>query len=225
MSTTAIAAANAASKATQAPNQRATLAEQFDGFLVLLTTQLKNQDPLSPMEANEFTSQLVQFTGVEQSVNMNKKLDQMLSLMAADTLGPGTAYLGKDIEAVGNQVLLGDTGGTRFGISLPPNVAAALVTVLDGNGQPVRVLQASAVPGEQSVFWDGLGAGGARVPPGTYKLRVDAVDPSGRVLQASTSVTGTVTGVESRYGGIVLTVGDREVALADVRSVRLPEAG
>ncbi|TVQ38780.1 MAG: flagellar hook assembly protein FlgD, partial [Geminicoccaceae bacterium] len=107
MSLDAIAAANAASGASKAPNQKQSLAEQFDGFLVLLTTQLKNQDPLSPMDANEFTSQLVQFTGVEQSVNINQKLDRMLALMGADRLGPGTAYLGKEVEAIGDKVVLG----------------------------------------------------------------------------------------------------------------------
>ncbi len=225
MSNLAIANANAAAGSTRAPNQGLGLAEQFDAFLILLTTQLKHQDPLSPMDATEFTSQLVQFTGVEQAVNMNKKLEQMLGLMSSDTLGPGTAYLGKEIEALGNQVLLGESGGARFGVTLPQGVGAALVTVLDPNGNPVRVLPAEARPGEQTLQWDGLGIGGARVPAGTYTLRVDAVDPTGRPLQATTSITGTVTGVESRYGTVVLTVGDREVALSDVRSVRLPVAG
>ncbi len=225
MSIPAVANANTASGANRAPNQGLGLAEQFDAFLILLTTQLKHQDPLSPMDATEFTSQLVQFTGVEQSVNMNKKLDQMLALMGSDALGPGTAYLGKEIEAVGNQVLLGESGGARFGVTLPQGVGAALVTVMDGDGNPVRVLPTNPQSGEQNVYWDGQGVGGARVPPGTYNLRVDAVDAAGRPLQATTNVTGTVTGVESRYGSIVLTVGDREVALSDVRSVRLPAAG
>ncbi|MFW5681067.1 MAG: flagellar hook assembly protein FlgD [Pseudomonadota bacterium] len=223
MTTAAIAAANAASGATRSPTQKASLAEQFDGFLTLLTTQLKNQDPLSPMEANEFTNQLVQFTGVEQSVKINDKLDSMLGLLAKDALGPGTAYLGKEIEALGDSVILGETGGATIGANLPEGVAAALVSVRDAEGETVRVLQAAPTAGEQSVYWDGLGVGGQRLPAGTYTVEVNAIGPSGNPLNATTSVTGTVTGVEHRHGSIVLSVGDREVALEDVHAVRVPE--
>ncbi|TVQ33331.1 MAG: flagellar hook assembly protein FlgD, partial [Geminicoccaceae bacterium] len=135
------------------------------------------------------------------------------------------AYLGKEVEAIGDKVVLGDSGGTRFGVSLPQGVAAAVVTIKAENGNPVRVLQAQPRPGEQSLVWDGLGINGARLPAGNYTVEVSAVDPGGRPLQASTRVVGTVTGVESRYGSIVLTVGDREVALEDVHAVRIPEAG
>lgn len=203
-------------------DQRKSLAEQFDGFLVLLTTQLKNQDPLSPMDANQFTAQLVQFTGVEQSVNMNKKLDDMLKVMRADPFGTGSQYLGKEIEANGNRTILGETGDTTIGVNLPDGVAAAVVTILDANGEPLRVLKAAATPGSQSIAWDGRNAEGKRMPPGPYAVRVDAVNDTGTAVSGSTGVRGIVTGVESRYGGLILTVGDMDVPLADVHAVRSP---
>lgn len=224
VTTTSIAGASTPQTAAQSANERKSLAEQFDGFLVLLTTQLKNQDPLSPMDANEFTAQLVQFTGVEQSVNTNKKLDDMLGVMRADPFGSGSQYLGKEIEAAGNRVVLGDKGVASIGVNLPEGVAAALVTVLDADGQPLRILQAAPKAGTQTLTWDGRDAKGERVPAGTYDVRVDAADVTGQVLAASTGVRGTVTGVESRHGSIVLSVGEQTVPLADVHAVRTPVA-
>jgi flagellar basal-body rod modification protein FlgD len=222
VATTPIAGTTTAT--TQAANNRKSLAEQFDGFLVLLTTQLKNQDPLSPMDANQFTEQLVQFTGVEQSVNMNKKLDDVLKMMQADPIGSGSQYLGKEIEAAGNRAIIGETGATNIGVNLPEGVAAALVTILDANGQPLRILKAAPAAGSQSVTWDGRDAQGKRVGAGTYDVRVNAVDDTGAAMNASTGVRGVVTGVESRYGSIVLTVGKTNVPLADVHAVRVPTA-
>ena len=207
---------------TNVANAQPSLAAQYDDFLVLLTTQLKNQDPLSPMDANEFTSQLVQFTGVEQSVNTNQKLDAMLALMRADPLGTGSQYLGQEIEAAGDGIVLGETGTASLGVNLPEGVAAAQVTVLDADGEPLRVLQAAPVAGTQTLTWDGRDATGARVAGGTYTVRVDAVGAAGEPLDASTGVRGTVTGVERRYDSVVLTVGDQEVPLADVHRIRTP---
>src|ERR1044071_1210572 len=89
-------AANAASQAaSQAGSAQKTLASNFDTFLSLLTTQLKNQDPMSPMDSNQFTQQLVQFSQVEQQINSNKNLESLIALTKSQTTTAAVSYLGK----------------------------------------------------------------------------------------------------------------------------------
>ncbi len=85
-----------------------TLADTFDTFLALLTTQLKNQDPLDPMKSAEFTSQLVQFAGVEQSINTNKRLDKLVQLQTSSQLNSAVSFIGKTVEVVSDLLLLKD---------------------------------------------------------------------------------------------------------------------
>src|SRR3989304_918845 len=119
----AVNAVTAPSAAAPAPSPFATLTERFDNFLLLLTKQLQYQDPLSPLDTNEFTSQLVQFTGVEQAIATNKKLDQIIDLQSSDQTSTSAALLGTTVEARGDGLWLAD-GHSEATYELSRNPAA-----------------------------------------------------------------------------------------------------
>src|ERR1700747_546646 len=110
-------AASAASAASQATSSQKTLASNFDTFLSLLTTQLKNQDPLSPLDSNQFTQQLVQMTGVEQQLNTNDLLKQRVANTAGG-VATAVSLIGKDVKAVSDTANL-SSGKAQWSYNLP----------------------------------------------------------------------------------------------------------
>ena len=218
-----IDAINAAGAA--APKERRTdIAGDFDTFLTLLTTQLSNQDPLSPMDSNKFTEQLVQFASVEQSVATNTKLDQILGVIDADKMGAGTGYLGKTVEADVSTLRLGRTGQAAFAMSLDEQPATVSVAVKNAAGETVATLAPPAEAGRQTVVWDGRDDRGIRAPAGTYTVDVGAETAQGRPLPASTRLSGTVDAVENEDGTVFLDVDGHRVAMSDITAVRTPAA-
>src|SRR6202142_1241779 len=108
---TTTAAASAATSTT-APNSLASLSSNFSDFLNLLMTQLKNQDPSSPMDANSFTSELVEFSSVEQQINTNTSLNTLIQLTQAGDVSQATAVVGKQVMVQSTQMPLQNGNGT-----------------------------------------------------------------------------------------------------------------
>ena len=215
----------AAAAAAAAPADRKTqIAGDFDTFLKLLTTQLANQDPLSPMDSNQFTEQLVQFASVEQSVATNTKLDRILDVIDADQIGAGTGYLGREVEADVSTLRLGRTGPASFAMNLDEAPARLEVAVRNEAGETVATLAPPAQSGRQTVVWDGRDHRGFRAPAGTYTVEVDAETARGVPLQASTRLSGTVDAVENEGGALFLDLGGHRVAIGDITAVRTPAA-
>lgn len=201
----------------------ASLADNFDTFLSLLTTQLKNQDPLEPMDSNQFTQQLVQFAGVEQAINTNKKLDQLIGMQAGGGLNNAVAYIGKTVEASGDQIVLQD-GGATLGYDLAANAAQARISIVDALGRTVRVLDGERASGSHRLTWDGLDQNGVQLPDGTYRFAVAAVDANGKTVDSTTFTSGRVTGVETRDGGLTVMLGNRAVPFGSIRAVHESES-
>src|SRR5690606_24889855 len=141
------------------------LSDTFDNFLLLLTTQLQNQDPLDPLDSNEFTQQLVQFSGVEQQIKMNEKLDLMIAGQAFNEAAQAVGFLGKLVEAEGNQV---DLSGGKAPIAYDLESEADKVEILLANsaGRTVRTISGTAAAGRNELVWDGLDENGAPVADG-----------------------------------------------------------
>ena len=116
-----------------------TLAANFDTFLALLTTQLQNQDPLDPMKSEQFTTQLVQFAGVEQSINTNKNLEQLIELQTSVQLNSAVSYIGKIVEVVADELML-DGGAAKISYGLDHNAETTIITIVDLNGNAVRTV-------------------------------------------------------------------------------------
>jgi flagellar basal-body rod modification protein FlgD len=192
---------------------RTRLAENFDTFLTLLTTQLKNQDPLAPMDSNAFTQQMVQMTGVEQQLLTN---DLLTKLVGNSSSGIATAVslIGKEVRAVSDNAAL-----TNDGAQWTYNLAGAAddlkIEVLDAKKNLVRVVAPEAADqtaGDHAFNWDGKDANGHRLPNGTYTLRVTAKNAAGTAIPSTTYVQGVVTGVEQADGDTLLTINGGRVS-------------
>lgn len=194
------------------------LAETFDTFLTLLTTQLQYQDPLDPMDTNEFTSQLVQFTGVEQAINTNKKLDNLISLQTDTQLNDAVGYIDKKVGADGIILMLQD-GEATVTYDLGANAADANILIIDEQGNTVRTLEADTEVGHHEIVWDGLDDNGNALDDGLYGFLVTAIDAEQKPVPLVQGTIGKVTGVKLANDKVTLEIGELEIALNDVLSI------
>jgi flagellar basal-body rod modification protein FlgD len=219
MSITGINGTTAASSLT---GSRAGIADNFETFLSLLTTQLKNQNPLDPLDTNQFTSQLVQFTSVEQQLKTNEFLEAMVMSSSAGSNGQAVSYIGKVVTASGVRSEL--SGGGADWNFYAEKAADVTVTIRDAAGNVVHTHKGNVAEGETVFRWDGVGSDGKTRPDGTYSISIDARDANGRLVSVSTQMQGTVTGVDFSGTEPVLMIGTARVNLSAVSAVKLATA-
>ncbi len=197
------------------------LADDFDDFLLLLTTQLENQDPTEPLDTNEFTQQLVMFASVEQQVATNSNIEQLVEATVASGVQQSLGYIGKAIEAVGDKGVLAD-GQAVFAYELPQTATRVDVSILNSGGQVVFSGAGSTDAGRNTVLWDGINSfNSQQMPDGTYQIVVSARGTGDSELDVTTFTTGRVTSAEvDAEGQTLLTVGTTKVPVSDVRAVR-----
>jgi flagellar basal-body rod modification protein FlgD len=196
------------------------LAQSMDTFLALLTTQLKNQDPLSPMDSTQFTQQLVQMTGVEQQLATNDLLKALVGNTNA-SVASAVGLIGKQINADTADAQLSN-GNANWTYNLPKDASDVKIEVLDSNGVTVKTAApdpADNKTGDHTFSWDGVGDTGRTLSDGTYSLRITAKDSDGNVVTATTRVTGVVSGVEEVNGQAVVTVNGLKIPLSDLTAV------
>jgi flagellar basal-body rod modification protein FlgD len=221
-STQAPAAAAPATTDTTALG-RARLADNFSTFLSLLTTQLKNQDPLSPLDSNQFTQQLVQMTGVEQQIASNDLLKKLVSNTGSG-ISTAVSLIGKDVSAVSNDAQLSN-GKADWLYKLKLDAADTKIEVLNAKGAIVHVEAATDnKAGDHPFTWNGKDMNGNKMPDGTYTLRVTAKDSTGAAVTSTTYVQGRVTGVEQLDGSTYITVNGGKISWDTVTSVKEPAA-
>ena len=224
MTTTTTSATTTAAASSQALRSGATLASNFDGFLKLLAAQLQQQDPLSPLDASQFTSQLVQFSTVEQAIRTNSQLEKLTGLLEADSLTSALDFIGTEVSFESDQVRLDTTGDVGFAYQLAESAAEARITVRNANGTVVREAQGEPRAGDHAFVWDGRDAEGRRLPVGLYRIEVSATDVAGAAVQVGSRVSGRVEGVQTGSGGLSLLVEGVPVPLDRVRQVARPSA-
>ena len=210
-------------KATSAkPSDAESLSQTYDQFLIMLTTQMQNQDPLNPMDSAKFTEQLVSYSSVEQQIKSNEKLDQLLNLTGGNAITDAVGMIGKEVQAAGDQVTLDETGAS-FGYSLSSGADQVEIQIKDASGQVVRRLSGETAAGQHKVAWDGLGDGGAEMPEGAYSVGVNAL--RGEEVSAAPTLTfRRVTGVESGAEGVILELAGGELApLSEIDAIREPK--
>lgn len=216
----AISAITASQPTASSSASQKSLAGNFETFLKLLTTQLKQQDPLQPMDATQFTSQLVQYASVEQAIATNKKLEDLTALTRASSTSSALGMLGHDVTVAGDQVQLGAEGGATIAYRLPAAAESVYVSVLDARGQVVFTANGGAAAGDNSLDWAGVGANSQRAAAGTYRIKIDAVGTDGGKLAAEQLMRGRVDGIETQNGEVKLFVGGVTVPLSSIRDVR-----
>jgi len=214
-------AAQASAATSGTATGKARLAENFDTFLSLLTTQLKNQDPLAPMDANQFTQQIVQMTGVEQQLLTNDLLQKLVTNTAGG-LDTAVSLIGKQVRAVTTDASL-INGKAEWAYKLDSDAANVKLEVLDSKGSVVSATALSDVSGGDHDFsWNGKNAIGQKLPDGVYTLRVAATSSTGESVGGSIFIQGVVSGVEQVDGQTMLTINGSKALWSTVNSVQLP---
>jgi flagellar basal-body rod modification protein FlgD len=183
------------------------LAENYDTFLALLTTQLQNQDPLDPLDNAKFTEQLVQFSSVEQAITTNQKLDDLLELQAANQMTGAVSYIGRTAEFVSDKLLLSD-GAAKISYGLDDTAAQTTISIVDASGRVVRTVSGATGAGRHEFSWDGLDDNGNQLADGVYNFSVTAVTADNETVGTVSAAFGEVTGVEIVEGVATLIVGD-----------------
>jgi flagellar basal-body rod modification protein FlgD len=217
MATSAINGTTAAAAASTAA-KRQLVGQNFDTFLQLLTTQLKSQNPLDPLDTNQFTQQLVQFAQVEQQMNMNTALETLIALQKASQLTQSVDLIGKTVTVDG------DTGQLKNGLASwsfsAATAGAATVTITDALGQNVYARTMNIKAGSQNFIWDGKSNSGLNLPDGKYKIAVSAADATGQSIAISTEVTGTVDSVDLTQQPAVMSIGGQTFTFDAIKQVR-----
>ena len=195
-----------------------TIAGNFDTFLQLLTTQLKNQNPLDPLDTNQFTEQLVQFSSVEQQLKTNDFLSALVQANTNSVQTGAVNYIGKTVTASGTRSELVN-GKAVWNFSLS-DAATASISIKDADGNTVYTETGALQAGQGQFTWDGTTSTGGQAPAGTYTIQMTGVNAEGNNVPISTEFSGTVTGVDFTGSEPVLLIGDTRVNLSGVTTVK-----
>jgi len=203
------------------------LASDFNNFLNLLTIQLQNQDPLEPLDTNQFTEQIVQMTEVEQTVSMNERLGALIDAQETQRIQTAVDFVGKQVDALGDIVPLGANGAEMF-VALPnqaSSIVAEIVRLKDSgvDGEVVAsVSSLSTDAGVHRLLWDGLDEGGELVDLNdTYRLRVTALNAAGDEINAKVGFSGIAEELRHEDGVLNLMVAGKTVPLDQIVAARV----
>ena len=198
------------------------IASNFTTFLQLLTTQLKNQNPLDPLDTNQFTQQLVQFAQVEQQMKSNDQLSSLVSLEKSAQASTALAYVGATVVVDGSTAALSNGSATwSLNVTKP---STATVTIKDSTGQNVFTGTAGVNPGMQTFTWDGRGNDGRVWPDGNYTLTATAVDASNQTVAISTEVQAVVDSVDLSQDPPVMSINGQNYTLDKIKRIVRPKS-
>lgn len=193
------------------------LSSNFNNFLKMLMTQLQNQDPTSPMDTNEFTRELVQFSAVEQQITTNTSLTRLIELTQASEVMQSSSMIGRSVAIESETMPLQSGRGTlRFNAAADQPVRIAILTE---KGDTVLERGISAKRGQNEFVWDGKDANGKAMADDTYRVAVQAIGVDGKPNALPFQVVGTATGVVTEKQGVRLQLGSLSVPFSQIRSV------
>jgi flagellar basal-body rod modification protein FlgD len=222
-----VSSSTATAQSSSLANSRSTIAGNFDQFLQLLTTQLKNQSPLEPLDTNQFTQQLVQFSGVEQQLKTNELLDNMITGTRVSAATGAVSFIGQRVVADGaTSPLLAGTadkpGKAEWKLEAARSASRAKIEIKTTAGTVVYSTERDLTAGSQVFEWDGLSTAGVKQQPGEYTISVTAKDSAGSALNVTSQMTGIVDGVDFSSDNPILRVGALSVPIANVKSITRP---
>ena len=207
-----------ASGATLSTTADSTLAGNFQTFLTLLTTQLQNQNPLDPLDTNQFTQQLVQFASVEQQLKTNDQLTSLVALQQTAQSTQALGFVGKTAVVDGASTKLANGAATwTLGVASNANVA---ITIANSTGQNVFTGTYPVTAGANQAFtWDGKGKDGTQWPDGKYTLTATATDASGNPVAVSTQIQGVVNSVDLTQSPPLLSINGQTYTVSQIKSI------
>jgi flagellar basal-body rod modification protein FlgD len=195
-----------------------TLAGNFQTFLTLLTTQLQNQNPLDPLDTNQFTQQLVQFAGVEQQLKTNDQLTTLVSLQQTAQSTQALGFVGKTAVVDGSTAALTNSAAT-WSVGVPTN-SNVNISITNSTGQTVYSNNYAVQAGQNQTFaWDGKGNDGTQWPDGQYKLTATATDTAGNTVAVTTQIQGVVNSVDLTQSPPLLSINGQNYTVSQVKSI------
>jgi len=222
MPTTVVSAAatkSSTSKTTTASTATTGIADNFQTFLTLLTTQLQNQNPLDPLDTNQFTAQLVQFAGVEQQLKSNDQLKSLIEIEKSAQATAALAYVGSTVAIDGSTAQL--NGSATWNLKAD-KAATATITITNSTGKTAYTGTYNLNQGNASFVWDGKGNDGSQWPAGSYKLTATAKDSSGSDVAIATETQGVVDSVDLTATPALLSIGGQTYTTNQIKRVMRP---
>ncbi len=198
-----------------------------EDFLQLLITQMKNQDPMSPLDNSDFAAQLAQFSSLEQLSNLNTSMtqsidaDYYLTQSINNTLT--ATLIGKDVKLSGQNIV--NNGGEELdlGYNLPSEAKSVTVNIYNSQGVLVKTFEDSPnSSGDHKLFWDFTDNNGSKLPEGNYKMEIEAKDLNGESMTVEKFIWGTIDGVKFGENGTTLLVNNTQFMLSDILEIINP---
>ena len=208
---------------SQSSSASAALNTNFDAFLKMLITQMKNQDPTNPMDSNQFTQQLVQMSSVEQQIQTNKNLETLITSNTITNANSAVSLLGKQVEGSGTASLL-QNGEAKWSFNLASNAPDTTVSVVNNKGATVYTEKVDGKSGSNSFTWDGVGTDGNTYEDGSYYLKVTANDSEGNSVASDTRTKGIVTAIDMSGTDPLLTINGAQIHYSEITGVSEPNA-
>ena len=214
--------ASAAAAANAMANTQ--IAGNFQSFLQLLTTQLQNQNPLSPLDTNQFTQQLVEFAGVQQQINTNDSLATLVSLQQTAQSTQALGFVGKTAVVSGSTAALTSSSSSSSSSATwlinVPTASNVTINITNASGQTVYSGSAAAAAGNAQPFtWNGQGSDGTQEPDGNYTLTATATDSANNSVAITTDVAGVVTSVDLTQSPPLLTIGGQTFTVNQIQGI------
>lgn len=216
--TTVSPAASAAATSATSTDAMKKLSGNFSTFLTLLTTQLKNQDPTSPMDSNAFTQQLVMYSQVEQQIDTNSNLKTLIGQGTSNAAAVTTGYLGKKVSILNGNAAL-TNGAATWTYNLEAAAATNQISITDSKGKLVYTGSGETTAGNHTFNWDGKDNSGNQLADGSYTLNVAATGGAGGTVTSSVASAGVVSQIDMTGSTPKLVIGSMEVNLSDVAAV------
>jgi len=218
--TASASASSAAASSSSSTTDTTMIASNFTTFLTLLTTQLKNQDPMSPMDTNQFTQQLVEFAQVEQQMKSNTSLSTLVSLQQTAQSTQALNMVGATVVVDGASAQLTNSKANWTINATKP--ATATVSIADSTGRTAYTGSMTVNSGDQAFAWNGLGNDGKQWPDGTYTMTVTGTDASGQSTAISTQVQATVDSVDLTQNPPVLSINGQNFTMDKIKKIVRP---
>ena len=195
-----------------------TIAGNFQTFLTILTTQLQNQNPLDPLDTNQFTQQLVQFAGVEQQLKANEQLTTLISLQQTAQSTQALGFVGKTAIVDGSTAVL-TNGAAIWDLSVPTS-SNVNISITNSTGQTVFSGIYAVSAGENQIYgWDGKGTDGTTQPDGKYSLTATAADSAGNSVAISTRIQGVVSSVDLTQTPPLLSINGKTYTVNQIKGI------
>jgi flagellar basal-body rod modification protein FlgD len=211
------AAASTTGGTAKTATDKSTIADNFQTFLTLLTTQLKNQNPLDPLDTNQFTQQLVQFAQVEQQLKQNDQLSTLVALEKSAQSTTALAFVGQNVAVDGKTAALSN-GSATWSFNVPKPVTAT-VTITSSTGQTVYTGSYTMNTGQQNFQWDGRDNSGTQWPAGNYTMTITAKDASGQAVSVPTEIQGVVDSVDLTVSPPTISMGGQNYTIDKIKRV------